>query len=374
MRFFHVSDLHIGMRLNRYDLQPDQQYVLQEMIEKAREYRPDAFVIAGDVYDKAVPSAEAVHLFNWFITTLSENCPDMELLVIRGNHDSAERMDCYRSILARQKVHIVGMPPRQKEEAMECVRLTDEYGEVRFYLMPFIKPSMVKPLFDEEISSYDEAVQKMLARENIDTSVRNVIVSHQFYVNAGEEAERMASEVITVGNVDSVSAAYLKPFEYAALGHLHKPMKVGCEEIRYCGTPMPYSVDECDQQKEMLCVTLTEKGNPPQIEAIPLTPLRKIRKIKGTLEEVLPLSCEDYVSVTLTDQYDLDTLSMQERLRQAFPYLLEIKRERQISSSLTEWEEEDLEKVSPYEMFCRFMEDMTEEEQEVLKDVINDVL
>lgn len=272
MKIFHLSDLHIGLKLMNHDLRENQEYILHQIVERAREEKPDAILIAGDIYDKAVPAAEAVEVFDHFINELTEMVPEAVLMMISGNHDSAPRVNCFRSILSRQHLYMIGKPPETKEEYIEKVTLTDKYGKVNFYLLPFVKPSMVKQIVgtDENDNnlSYDATLHKLLERENVNEAERNVLVSHQFYLPAGkaaEDVERMDSEIRTVGNIDEVSADVLERFDYAALGHIHKPMTVGKESYRYCGTPLACSVSEAGQKKGIIMVELEKRaGFPPE--------------------------------------------------------------------------------------------------------------
>lgn len=378
MKFFHLSDLHIGLKLFQRDLRKDQEYILKQIVEKAVQEKPDAMVIAGDIYDKAVPSAEAVKVFDHFIMDLTSALPELIVMIISGNHDSGIRVNYFRGILSRQKVYMIGVPPQKEGEFIEKVTLYDNYGEVNFYLLPFIKPSMVKEIVGTDETgnnlSYNETLHKMLERETIDTKNRNVFVSHQFYLPSGIDAdkvERMDSEICTVGNIDEVSADVLQKFDYAALGHIHKPMKVGKENYRYCGTPLACSISESGQQKGIIQVELKEKGV-TQIQVLPLTPLRQVRIIKGELQEVLQQACEDYVTVILTDKVDFDVCDMQERLREAFPYLLEIRREY-IRKADYEFEDKNMEMMSAFELCLSFLKDLEEEEKEILQDVMNTV-
>lgn len=377
MKFIHLSDLHIGLKLLNRDLQEDQEFILKKIAVLAEYEQPDAVVIAGDIYDKSVPSAEAVGVFDSFLRELTAALPRSEILLISGNHDSAGRIDCYRSILARQHVHMIGQPPRTQQEHIEKVTLHDSYGAVNFYLLPFVKPTMVKEITgthaDGTNLSYDEALRALIEWEQIDKNQRNVIVSHQFYLPKGASAEmieRADSEIRTVGNIDEVCADVLECFDYAALGHIHKPMKVGSETIRYCGTPLACSVSEAGQQKGILVVELGEKGTVPVIRELPLEPMRRVRVEKGELEELLKHPSEDYVSIVLTDREDLDVIDMQERLRQAFPNLLEIRREnlrradysRPLSAAQI---------PEPFELCRAFLGELDEASLELLQDVVN---
>lgn len=378
MKFFHLSDLHIGLKLFNRDLREDQEYILRQITDLAVREQPQAVVIAGDIYDKAVPSAEAVEVFDRFIAGLNAALPDTAVMMIAGNHDSGPRINCFRSVLSRQNVYMIGQPPRAEGEQIEKVTLEDECGPVNFYLLPFVRPSMVKQLtgVDENGNnlSYDETLRRLIGREEIDLSQRNVIVSHQFYLPAGthaEDVERMDSEIRTVGNIDQVSAEILEQFDYAALGHIHKPMKAGSEFIRYCGTPLACSVSEAGQQKGIVMVELGKKGD-RKTTVLPLEPLRQVRVIRGELEEVLGQACGDYATVILTDKVDLDVLDMQDRIRSAFPNLLEIRREtmRRADYGRTYAVQEELD---PFELCCAFLNEPDEEEKALLRDVINTV-
>ncbi|MFQ9389325.1 MAG: exonuclease SbcCD subunit D [Coprococcus sp.] len=381
MKFFHLSDLHIGLKLMNRDLREEQMDILRQVTDLAREEQPDAVVIAGDIYDKAVPAAEAVEVFDSFITELKRAVPEAEMMLISGNHDSGLRLNCFREILDEQKVHMIGLPPRREEEYIEKVTLQDAFGPVNFYLLPFVKPSMVKQIVgvDENGNnlSYDATLHKLIAREEVNTAERNVLVSHQFYLPVGENAEsveRMDSEIRTVGNIDAVAADMLEVFDYAALGHIHKPMKVGSELYRYCGTPLACSVSEAGQQKGVIMVEIGEKDSKTSVKitVLPLKPLREVRIIKGSLEEVLAQACEDFVTVILTDKVDLDIMDMQDRIRMAFPYLLEIRREvlrkADYSEQLMAEKEQD-----PFELCCSFLKDLDDEEKTILRDVIHTV-
>ena len=378
MKFFHLSDLHIGLKLMNRDLREEQIDILRQITDLAKAEKPDAVVIAGDIYDKAVPAAEAVEIFNGFMTELKKAVPEAEIMLISGNHDSGLRLNCFREILDEQKVHMIGLPPRTENEYIEKVTLTDEFGPLNFYLLPFVKPSMVKQIVGVDESgnnlSYDAALHRLIEREKVNTAERNVLVSHQFYLPVGGDAEkvdRMDSEIRTVGNIDAVSADVLELFDYAALGHIHKPMKVGSEVYRYCGTPLACSVSEAGQQKGIIMVEMGSK-NSVKTTILPLKPLREVRIIKGSLEDVLAQACEDFVTVILTDKVDLDIVDMQDRIRMAFPYLLEIRREvlrkADYSDQMMAEKEQD-----PFKLCCSFLKDLDDEEKAVLQDVIHTV-
>ena len=378
MKLFHLSDLHIGLKLYNRDLLEDQKYVFDQIIKYAKEEAPDVILIAGDIYDKAVPSAEAVEVFDDFIAELA-NETTSTVMTISGNHDSAPRVDTYRRVLAKQKLFMIGKPPVMMDEYIEKVTLTDEFGPVNFYLLPFVKPSMVKLITGTDADgrnlSYNEAMHALIARENIDPNERNVFVSHQFYLPVGKTAddvERMESEIRTVGNIDEISADVLAPFDYAALGHIHKPMTVGDDRFRYSGTPMSNSGSEAGQKKGVGMVTVREKGSAPSISVLPLEPLHEVRVIEDTLEEILKQGCDNYVTAVLTDKVEFDIFDMQARLRAAFPNLLEIRRVNTQRADYSRKIQAD-EELDPYELCCSFLKDIDEDSLAIIRDIINSI-
>lgn len=378
MRLFHLSDLHIGLKLMNRDLYEDQKYIIDQIIQLSKQEEPDGIMIAGDIYDKAVPSADAVELFDYFIGKLRNAVPEAVIMIISGNHDSAPRVNCFRSVLNHQQIYMIGMPPQTEKEHIEKVVLEDAWGPVNFYLLPFVKPSMVKLITGTDKNgnnlSYDETIHRLIEREEIDVSQRNVLVSHQFYLPVGEKAEtveRMDSEILTIGNIDQVSADILEKFDYAALGHIHKPMKVGGEVYRYCGTPMACSISEAGQKKGIIEVDIRQKGD-VQTRVLPLTPLHQVRKVQGGLQEVLAQACSDYVTVVLTDKVDLDVIDMQDRLRLAFPGLLEIRRETQRHTDYDSIRTPE-KILNPFQLCREFLSETDEEEMDILQDVINTV-
>ena len=379
MKFFHLSDLHIGQRLLGRDMTEERQVVLEQIVQAAKEHRPDAIVIAGDLYDRAVPGTEAVAQFDSFLGALTNAVPESTIMMISGNHDSPVRVNAYRGLLEQTHVYMIGLPPQKPGEHIEKVTLQDAFGAVNFYLLPFIRPGMVRKLLTEEKRaepdaplSYEQAVEQMLMRESIDDKERNVLVSHQFYLPIGtdaEQVERADTEVRTVGNIDAISARVLEKFDYAALGHIHKPMTVGEKSFRYCGSPQATSISEAGQQKGILLVELGEKGT-LEISTLPLKSLHPVRTVRGTLEEVTAQPSEDLVSVTLTDPADLDIFDMRDRLRAAFPNLLETRRE---SPGMAAWEEPvQVEQVlDPYALCCGFLGDVNEEQSAILRAALN---
>lgn len=377
MRLFHLSDLHIGLKLMNRDLTEDQQYIFNKIVRYAKERQPDAIMIAGDIYDKAVPSAEAVSLFDDFVTSLKGAVPQSTIMMISGNHDSAPRIDCFRQVLLKQNLYMVGNPPEKEEDHIERITLNDNYGPVHFYLLPFVKPSMVKNIIgtnDGRNYSYNETLKKLIEREEINTEDRNVLISHQFYLPVNKKAEeivRADSEIRTAGNIDEVSGEVLLPFDYAALGHIHKPMKVGSDIYRYCGTPLAYSMSEAGQDKGIIEIEMKEKGI-VETQVLSLKPLHDLRIIEGELKDVLNQSCDDFVRVVLTDKQDLNIFEMQEKLKNAFPRLLEIRRENIRKNNYQAVVKKDV-KMDSFSLCTDFLNGVDEEEKELLEDIINHV-
>ena len=381
MKFFHLSDLHIGKQLHRYNLKEDQQVILKEVITYAKELRPDAIVIAGDIYDKSVPSAEAVNVFDEFLTDLSEITPEIPILIISGNHDSPDRLKYASEILKRHHIYLAGNVPERPEEHIEKVTLHDAYGEVDFYLLPFMKPAYVKNIFvDGTPETYSDAVKEIIKREKIDyKDKRNVLVSHQFYVGEkAESPETCDSEVFSVGGIDNVDIGSVKEFDYVALGHLHGAQCIGKPEIRYCGTLLKYSVSESTQNKSLTVVTLKAKGEKPEIEKYPLHPLRDVRKKKGTLDEIIKEAQEtekdDYISITLTDE--IDPYKPKEQLERIFSHILEIRVDNQRTRTKLKEMDEELVMKDPFTSFAEFYKEMqgremNGEEETIMKEIFD---
>lgn len=377
MRFFHLSDLHLGIKLYEHDLLKDQKAILDEIVALTRQYQPDAVVFAGDIYDRSVPPVEAVALFDDFMTQLRAALPNGEIMLISGNHDSAQRLDVFRSELSDRGIHMIGNPPMQKGETIERVTLTDDFGAVNFYLLPFVRPGMVRNVVDTKENgdnlSYPEAFSRLLALSPLNPDERNVLVSHQFFLPDGGDAaniERAENEVKQVGNVDAIPASLIADFDYAALGHIHKPMKVGSETLRYCGTPMPYSLSEENQQKGILMVEMGEKGD-VQTTVLPLHPVHQVRKLRATREALLSGASEDFVSICVIGAKAEDMAGLRELLRAKYPNLLELRREREETVELAALQERT-ETLSPYELCLQFAgERLNAEEKALLTEVMN---
>lgn len=313
MKFIHLSDLHIGKRVNGFSMLEDQKYILNEIIEIIKAEQPDAVFIAGDVYDKSIPAAESVQLFDSFLVDLSKL--NTSVFVISGNHDSAERIAFGSKLMELSKVY---MSPVYNGRIRPS-ELKDEHGIIRIYMLPFIKPAHVRAAFpDEEISSYTDALNAAVRHMNIDTSVRNILITHQFVTGS----TRCDSEELSVGGTDNVDASAFDQFDYTALGHIHGPQNAGSEKVRYCGTPLKYSFSECNHKKSVTVGTLNEKGS-LSIKEIPLVPLHDMQEIRGSFYDLTQpdyynnIQRKDYIHITLTDENDIpDAIS---ELRKIYP-------------------------------------------------------
>lgn len=317
MKFLHLADLHLGKRVNGFSMLEDQAHILRQILAILDDEQPDGVLIAGDVYDKSVPSVEAVGLLDSFLTELRAR--GVPVLLISGNHDSPERLAFGGRVMDSCGIHISPV----YNGALAPVTLHDEFGPVHVWLLPFVKPAHVRRWFpDADIESYTDAVAEAVAHMDIDTAARNVLVTHQF-VTGGT---RSGSEELSVGGTDNVDSSVFAPFDYVALGHLHGAQHIGRETIRYAGSPLKYSFSEARQHKSVTVVTLGEKGD-VQVRTVALTPLRELREIRGSYDELTARSFyehttyrSDYLHLILTDEQDVfDAIS---RLRTIYPYLM----------------------------------------------------
>ena len=317
MKFLHLADLHLGKRVNGFSMLEDQAHILRQILAILDDEQPDGVLIAGDVYDKSVPSVEAVELLDGFLTELRAR--GVPVLLISGNHDSPERLAFGGRVMDSCGIHISPV----YDGALAPVTLQDGFGPVHVWLLPFVKPAHVRRWFpDADIESYTDAVAEAVAHMDIDTAARNVLVTHQF-VTGGT---RSGSEELSVGGTDNVDSGVFAPFDYVALGHLHGAQHIGRETVRYAGSPLKYSFSEARQHKSVTVVTLGEKGD-VQVRTVALTPLRELREIRGSYDELTARSFyehttyrSDYLHLILTDEQDVfDAMS---RLRTIYPYLM----------------------------------------------------
>lgn len=349
MKFIHLSDLHLGKRVNEFSMIEDQKYILEQIIGVIDQTSPDGVIIAGDVYDKTTPSEEAVHLLNDFICTLADK--QVKTYIISGNHDSAERLAFGAQLIGKTGIHI---SPVYNGETIKYT-LADDFGEVDIYMLPFIKPAHVRRYYpDAEIASYTDAVRVAVENMNVDTSKRNVIITHQFVTGA----DRSESEEMSVGGSDNVDVSVFDCFDYVALGHIHGPQKMTRDTVRYCGTPLKYSFSEAGHKKSVTVVEMGEKGN-VTITTEPLLPLRDMRIIKGTYNEIThranyeKTNTNDYIQVVLTDEEDIpDAIS---RLRVIYPNIMQLKYDNMRTRTNQEiGGATNVESKSPLELFEEF--------------------
>lgn len=323
MKLFHLSDLHLGIRLNEVSLIEDQKYILEQVLDYVVSEKPNGVIIAGDIYDRSVPSEEAVNLYDSFMTELAKL--HVPAFVISGNHDSAPRLSCCSRLLSGSGIYVSG----SYDGNVEKVVLKDKFGSINIYLLPFIKPAIVRHYLDEAdavgIESYHDAVARVIGNLEIKTDERNVIVTHQFVTGA----ERCDSEDISVGGTDNVAAEVFTDFDYVALGHIHGPQNVGGQErIRYCGTPLKYSFSEAKHEKSITVLELGEKGN-LQINLLPLKPMRDLRILKGKYEEIMlkknyeGTNREDYLKIILTDENEIP--NVMNKLRTVYKNILQLE-------------------------------------------------
>ena len=346
MKLIHLSDLHIGKRVNEVSMIEDQEYILLQILRIIDDEKPDAVLICGDVYDKTVPSAEAVTLFDDFLCRLAAR--EIPVLIISGNHDSPERLAFGKRLLERADIHISSV----YDGKTESVTLSDGHGEVDFWLLPFVKPAHVKRFYpDEGIESYTDALRVAVEQMGLDTTKRNVLLTHQFVTGAAT----CESEDISVGGSDNVDASVFEDFDYVALGHLHGAQNVGTSRIRYCGTPLKYSFSEADHHKSVTVVKLGAKGS-LELELRPLLPRRDLRIIRGSFAEVTEKSfyegaaTDDYLQIILTDEEDVpEALG---RLRLIYPNIMKLTYDntRTRSSHIID-SAENVQRKSPLELF-----------------------
>ena len=350
MKFIHLSDLHLGKRVNEFSMIEDQDYILKKILEVIDEEKPDSVIIAGDVYDKSVPSAEAVALFDSFLVSLAER--NIQVFVISGNHDSAERIAFGSRLMDASGIHL---SPVYSGE-VSPIEMSDDYGRVNVYMLPFVKPSNVRAFFPEkEISSYTDAVKTAIDRMSVDPSQRNILITHQFVTGAASAG----SEELSVGGTDNVAAEVFDGFDYVALEHIHRSQKCGHEYVRYSGTPLKYSFSEAKDQKSVTVVEMKEKGN-LEISSVPLKPKHDMVEIRGTYNELMLKSFyentsyrSDYVHITLTDEDDVpDALA---KLRVVYKNIMKLDYDNTRTRNNAVLKDiEDVKSKSPFDLFSEF--------------------
>ena len=320
--------------------------------------QPDAVLVSGDIYDKAVPAGQAVTLLDEFLISLN-NVP---AFIIAGNHDSAERLKYGRSFLEKHNIYISVLPPQNEEERLKKVVLKDEYGDVCFYMLPFLKPGMVRHFMPDAAAEGEQAViEAILKKEEINQAARNVILSHQFYKNGNSMPERCDSEqkIVSVGGTDAVDVSVLKDFDYAALGHIHSAQPVGEKKYRYCGTPLKYSVSEAGQEKSITVISMGAKEDGINIKTLPVRAIHNVLKLRGNLKDIIAAANEEnkqsYVSITLTDD-DIPEM-VKDQLEAYFNNILEIIADNTRTRQILSEDVADFKELSPYEAFGTFFKE-----------------
>lgn len=371
MKLIHLSDLHLGKRVNEFSMLEDQQYILEEILRIIDSEKPDGVLIAGDVYDKTVPSAEAVTLLDEFLVQLSKR--DTQTFLISGNHDSAERLAFGGRLMEQSGIHIA----RVYNGVLAPLTLRDEYGSVDLYLLPFLRPVQVRRFFPEsEIATYTEAMAAVLGAADIDKTHRNVLVTHQFVTSA----QTCDSEELSVGGTDNVDVSVFDDFDYVALGHIHGPQKIGRETVRYCGTPLKYSFSEVGHKKSVTVVELAEKGS-VAIRTVPLVPKRDMSELRGAYNELMlrenyegkPFR-NDYLRITLTDEEDIPNAV--NNLRTVYPYIMRLDYDNRRTRTESHVDgAEQVERKRPLTLFEEFYESqngqpMSEEQRSFAKQLM----
>ena len=374
MKIIHLADLHIGKRVNEFSMIDDQKHILNQILEIIDKEKPDAVIIAGDVYDKQVPSIEAVELLDSFISDISKR--QTTTFIISGNHDSAERLAFGSSLMAMGKIYISPV----YNGKISKYTLKNDFGSANFYLLPFVKPNHVKRFFpDEKIESYTDAIRVVVDNLKLDTSEINILIAHQFVTGAS----RTESEEISVGGLDNVDASVFEDFDYVALGHIHRPQKIGTERIRYCGTPLKYSFSEVNDTKSVSIIEINSKED-FNLRTIPLIPKRDMRKIRGTYEELITktsyenTNTDDYIHVTLTDEFNV--VDAIQKLRVIYKNIMKLEYDnmRTRESRKINLDDMVIENKNPLEIFSEFYKlqnnkEMNDEQKEIIKKIMEEV-
>lgn len=375
MKFLHISDLHIGKKFRETDFTDDQIHILNEILEIVDDIKPDGILIAGDIYDRSVPTAAAVNIFDDFLTRL--DMKKIKIFIISGNHDSPERLNFGKEIMSKSGIHIAGT----FRGKMDKISMEDKFGSINIYLLPFVKPSVVSYFFkEEETDTYEKAVKAVIEAAQIDQSQRNILVAHQFVTNQGVEPEKSDSELLSVGGLDNIDVSVFDPFDYVALGHIHGPQRIGRETVRYCGTPLKYSFSEANHKKSVTCLEITDK-NQVSVTAIPLHPVRDMRIIKDKLDNLLKEETytgknrEDYIHAIITDEEDIyDPIG---KLRTVYPNILILEKENaksRVNENSRTSASGDVASRSPMDLFEEFYKnqnnvDLNETQRKIMQDI-----
>ena len=380
MRILHLADLHLGKILQEQPLIEDQKYMLEEIIKKVQEENIEIILISGDIYDRSIPQTDAVDMLDYFLNKLIKDLKK-QVFMISGNHDSKERLGFGNKIFENDGLYISS----KYEGQIKKVELQDEYGKLNIYLLSFIKPVEVKKYFEDEILSYDETIKKIIEKENIDETQRNIILTHQFVTCIGEEVERTDSETISLGGIDNVDISNYDKFDYVAIGHVHRPQRIGRDTARYAGTMLKYSFSEVNHKKTIPIIDFKEKGN-INIKLVELTPLRDMREIKGPIEELTKkenyknTNTEDYIKAIITNEEPVyDAIG---QIRKVYPNVLKLEIQNSKSSvSQNDEKEKELQNIknkSEVELFNEFYKfqnytELNDEQTQVIENIVKEI-
>lgn len=373
MKLFHLSDLHLGKRLNEFSLIKDQEYILKEILTIIKDEKPDGVIVAGDVYDRPTPSEEAMLLWDSFLISMAEK--KIPVYAISGNHDSAVRFSDHGTLVETTGIFLSPV----YDGTVKKYVCEDDQGKVNIYLLPFIKPAVVRSKFpDEEINSYTDACRVAIKHMDIDKSERNILVAHQFVTGA----ERCDSEEVVVGGLDNVDSYVFDDFDYVALGHIHGKQSIGRDEVRYCGTPLKYSFSEKDHEKSITVIDIKSKGD-LKISEIPLVPMHDLREIRGTYDELMNkknyegTDTDDYIRAILTDEDDV--IDAMAKLRIVYPNIMKLDYDnKRTRSQSTFTDDVKVEEKTPVELFDEFFEKqnnqkMSDEQCSFVTDLIEQI-
>lgn len=378
MKLLHISDLHIGKRVNEFSMIDDQKHVLRQIINIIKEHTVEAVLISGDVYDKTQPSAEAVELLDHFLTDL-KNC-NCSVFIISGNHDSPERLGFAGKILEKSNIFIAGVFCGNLQSHI----ISDNFGDLHIHMLPFVKPVVVKSFFDDvKIDTYTDAVNAVISSAQINTNHRNILLAHQFVTSGATQPLLSDSETLSLGGLDNVDANVFEPFDYTALGHIHRPQKIGKETIRYSGSPLKYSFSEVHHKKSAVLINMGKKGD-VDFTLIPLSPLRDMREVKGPIDELLRIGTlesgnrEDYIHATVTDEDEVyDAIG---QLRRVYPNLmvLDFENSKTMKTESTLDVKENIDTKKPDELFSMFYQmqnntELSSEQQALLENIFEQV-
>lgn len=377
MKILHLADLHLGKVIQEQSLLEDQKYMLNEIIKKLQEENVETILISGDVYDRSIPQTDAIDLLDYFLNILIKDLKK-QVFIISGNHDSKERLGFGNKIFENDGLFISS----KYEGKIKKVELQDEYGKLNIYMLPFIKPIEVKKYFNDESLSYDETIKKIIEKEDIDESQRNIILTHQFVTAIGEQVERTESEVLTLGGTDNVDISNYNKFDYVAIGHVHRPQKIGRDTARYAGTMLKYSFSEVNHKKTMPILDFKEKGN-IDIKLVELKPLRDMREIKGPIEKLIENyeeeNANDYIRAIITNEEPVyDAIG---QIRKIYPNVVKLEVQNSKILSNIEFKTENLQKVkskSEVELFNEFYKfqnniELNVEQKNLIQEVVKEI-